>query len=97
MLAGVVGYGVAHESAGRASAGRVPGTGKSALAKAPGAETGRPTLILDVEAQMGSLVGSTEDNIGVWPPLSQTTRSAGNPAAEPRRPRNLHSGVARNV
>lgn len=41
----------------------VPGTGKSAFAKALGAETGRPTLILDVGALMGSLVGSTEANI----------------------------------
>ena len=35
----------------------VPGTGKSAFAKALGRETGRPTLILDVGALMGSLVG----------------------------------------
>jgi len=41
----------------------VPGTGKSAFAKALGAETGRPTLILDVGSLMGSLVGSTEANI----------------------------------
>ena len=41
----------------------VPGTGKSAFAKALGAETGRPTLILDVGALMGSLVGQTEQNI----------------------------------
>ena len=41
----------------------VPGTGKSAFAKALGAETGRPTLILDIGALMGSLVGSTEANI----------------------------------
>jgi SpoVK/Ycf46/Vps4 family AAA+-type ATPase len=39
------------------------GTGKSALAKALGAETGRPTLIMDVGSLMGSLVGSTEANI----------------------------------
>jgi hypothetical protein len=38
----------------------VPGTGKSAFAKALGAETGRPTLILDVGSLMGSLVGQTE-------------------------------------
>ncbi len=38
----------------------VPGTGKSAFAKALGKETGRPTLILDVGALMGSLVGQTE-------------------------------------
>jgi hypothetical protein len=41
----------------------VPGTGKSAFSKALGAETGRPTLILDVGALMGSLVGSTEANV----------------------------------
>lgn len=41
----------------------VPGTGKSAYSKALGAETGRPTLIMDVGALMGSLVGSTEANI----------------------------------
>jgi hypothetical protein len=41
----------------------VPGTGKSAFAKALGAETGRPTLILDIGSLMGSLVGSTEANI----------------------------------
>lgn len=41
----------------------VPGTGKSAFAKALGAETGRPTLIMDIGALMGSLVGSTEANI----------------------------------
>jgi len=38
----------------------VPGTGKSAFAKALGAETGRPTLLLDVGSLMGSLVGQTE-------------------------------------
>ena len=41
----------------------VPGTGKSAFARALGAETGRPTLILDVGALYGSLVGATEANI----------------------------------
>ena len=41
----------------------VPGTGKSAFAKALGKETGRPTLILDVGALMGSLVGQTEQNV----------------------------------
>ncbi len=41
----------------------VPGTGKSAYSKALGAETARPTLIMDVGALMGSLVGSTEANI----------------------------------
>jgi len=35
----------------------VPGTGKSAFAKALGRETGRPTLIFDAGALMGSLVG----------------------------------------
>src|ERR687894_2360109 len=40
-----------------------PGSGKSALAKALGNETGRPTLVLDVGALMGSLVGSTEANV----------------------------------
>jgi ATPase family associated with various cellular activities (AAA) len=39
----------------------VPGTGKSAFAKALGNETGRPTLILDVGSLMGSLVGQTEE------------------------------------
>src|SRR3954464_10836001 len=38
----------------------VPGTGKSAVAKALGNESGRPTLTLDVGALMGSLVGETE-------------------------------------
>lgn len=41
----------------------VPGTGKSAFAKALGAEIGRPTLILDIGTLMGSLVGQTERNI----------------------------------
>jgi len=41
----------------------VPGTGKSAMAKALGNETGRPTLVLDIGALMGSLVGSTEANV----------------------------------
>lgn len=41
----------------------VPGTGKSAFAKALGSETGRPTLILDIGSLMGSLVGITEANI----------------------------------
>jgi SpoVK/Ycf46/Vps4 family AAA+-type ATPase len=39
----------------------VPGTGKSAFAKALGNEAGRPTLILDVGSLMGSLVGQTEE------------------------------------
>ncbi len=38
----------------------VPGTGKSAFAKALGNETGRPTLTLDVGSLMGSLVGQSE-------------------------------------
>ena len=41
----------------------VPGTGKSAFAKALGKETGRPTLVLDIGALMGSLVGQTEQNV----------------------------------
>lgn len=41
----------------------VPGSGKSAFAKALGNETGRPTLTLDIGALMGSLVGQTEQNI----------------------------------
>jgi len=41
----------------------VPGTGKSAFAKALGNETGRPTLTLDVGSLMGSLVGQSESNI----------------------------------
>jgi hypothetical protein len=41
----------------------VSGTGKSAFAKALGNETGRPTLVLDIGALMGSLVGATEQNV----------------------------------
>ncbi len=41
----------------------VPGTGKSHFAKALGNECGRPTLLLDIGALMGSLVGETETNI----------------------------------
>jgi hypothetical protein len=41
----------------------VPGVGKSAFAKSLGAETGRPTLLLDIGALLGSLVGQTEQNI----------------------------------
>jgi SpoVK/Ycf46/Vps4 family AAA+-type ATPase len=41
----------------------VPGTGKSAFARALGNEIGRPTLILDVGALYGSLVGATEANV----------------------------------
>ena len=41
----------------------VPGTGKSMFAKALGNETGRPTLVLDLGALYGSLVGATEANV----------------------------------
>ena len=41
----------------------IPGTGKSGFAKTLGAETNRPTLILDIGSLMGSLVGQTETNI----------------------------------
>ena len=41
----------------------VPGTGKSAFAKALGNETGRPMIHLDVGALLGSLVGETEENV----------------------------------
>jgi SpoVK/Ycf46/Vps4 family AAA+-type ATPase len=41
----------------------VPGSGKSAFCKALGNETGRPTLLLDLGALMGSLVGATEANV----------------------------------
>ena len=41
----------------------VPGTGKSCFAKALGNEMGRPTLVLDVGALMGSLVGQTEQRV----------------------------------
>jgi SpoVK/Ycf46/Vps4 family AAA+-type ATPase len=41
----------------------VPGTGKSAFARALGRETGRPTLTLDLGALYGSLVGETERNV----------------------------------
>jgi hypothetical protein len=41
----------------------VPGTGKSAFAKALGSEIGRPTLLMDVGALLGSLVGQSEQNI----------------------------------
>lgn len=40
-----------------------PGCGKSQFCKALGNEVGRPTLILDIGALMGSLVGATEQNI----------------------------------
>ena len=39
----------------------VSGSGKSAFCKALGNETGRPTLVLDVGALMGSLVGQSEE------------------------------------
>jgi hypothetical protein len=39
----------------------LPGSGKSAFCKALGNETGRPTLVLDVGALMGSLVGQSEE------------------------------------
>jgi hypothetical protein len=41
----------------------VAGSGKSAFCKALGNETSRPTLILDVGALLGSLVGATEQNV----------------------------------
>jgi hypothetical protein len=40
-----------------------PGCGKSQFAKALGNETGRPTLLLDIGAVLGSLVGQSESNI----------------------------------
>lgn len=40
-----------------------PGCGKSQFAKALGNEVGRPTLLLDVGALLGSLVGQTEERI----------------------------------
>lgn len=40
----------------------VPGSGKSAFAKALGNETGRPTLMLDIGSLMGGVVGATEQN-----------------------------------
>ncbi len=40
-----------------------PGCGKSCFAKSLGNETGRPTLVLDVGALFGSLVGQTEGNV----------------------------------
>jgi hypothetical protein len=39
----------------------LPGSGKSAFCKSLGNETGRPTLVLDVGALMGSLVGQSEE------------------------------------
>jgi hypothetical protein len=40
-----------------------PGCGKSAFCKALGNETGRPTLVVDMGALMGSLVGQSEANV----------------------------------
>ena len=41
----------------------VPGSGKSAFARALGNETGRPTLLLDIGALMAGLVGQSEGNL----------------------------------
>lgn len=41
----------------------VSGSGKSQFCKALGNETGRPTLLLDIGAMMGSLVGQSEANL----------------------------------
>lgn len=41
----------------------VPGTGKSAVAKALGNETGRPTIMMDLGSMMGSLLGQSEANM----------------------------------
>ena len=41
----------------------VPGVGKSAFAKSLGTETQRPTLLMDVGALFGSLVGQSEQNM----------------------------------
>lgn len=41
----------------------VPGSGKSAFAKALGKETGRPTIVMDIGRLMGGLVGQTEGNV----------------------------------
>lgn len=40
-----------------------PGTGKTAYCKALGASVGRPTLVLDIGALYGSLVGQTEERV----------------------------------
>lgn len=40
-----------------------PGCGKSQFCKALGNETGRPTLVMDVGALLGSLVGQSEANL----------------------------------
>lgn len=41
----------------------IPGSGKSAFARALGNETARPTLMLDLGGLYGSLVGATEQNV----------------------------------
>ena len=41
----------------------VPGTGKSAFAKALGKEVNRPTLVMDIGRLMGGLVGQSESNV----------------------------------
>ena len=71
----------------------VPGSGKSAFAKALGNETGRPTLILDIGALLGSLVGQTEQNIRLalriadaMAPLHPVRRRTGEGAGRHRRP-----------
>jgi hypothetical protein len=40
-----------------------PGCGKSQFCKALGNEVGRPTIVLDIGALLGSLVGQTEQNV----------------------------------
>ena len=40
-----------------------PGCGKSQFCKALGNEVGRPTIVLDIGALMGTLVGQTEQNV----------------------------------
>ena len=47
-------------------------SGKSAFAKALGQRDGRPTLVLDVGALMGSLVGQTEERTSARPCASST-------------------------
>ncbi|QEG24780.1 AAA family ATPase [Mariniblastus fucicola] len=41
----------------------VPGTGKSAFAKALGHEANRPTLVMDIGRLMGGIVGQSESNV----------------------------------
>ena len=56
--------GITHWSCPRAcSCLGVPGTGKSAFARALGNQVGRPTLIMDVGSLLGSLVGQSESNV----------------------------------